>query len=331
MNAGSGWRQLRIHEIRAEARDVMSLDLRSPDGSNLPPFSAGAHIDVQLALGRDVLTRAYSLCNDPAERHRYVLGVARDAASRGGSAVVHERLRTSELLRVRGPRNQFELQESAEQTVLVAGGIGITPLLSMVRRLTALKRHWVLYLCARTPSRAAFADDLLQLQAVSQGRGRLELVFDRLPGQASLDLAAMLSQVSPLTHVYGCGPEPMLQAFVAAAAHLPAGQVHVERFSAGDSKTTADSASGGFVVHLQRAGRSVAVAEGVSILDALLDADVEIDHSCRQGVCGTCETRVLEGTPLHLDPILPGRQPVPLDKMMVCVSRCAGDRLVLDL
>jgi tetrachlorobenzoquinone reductase len=330
VDAGSSWRTLRIHEVRAQARDVLSIDLRSADGSPLAPFTAGAHIDVQLAVGRDLLTRAYSLCNDPAETHRYVIGVARDAASRGGSAAVHERLRANDSLRVRGPRNLFALDETAEHSVLVAGGIGITPLLSMARRLTALKRSWTLYLCARTPSRAAFVDDLLELQAASEGRGRLELVFDRLPGAASLDLAAVLGAVPPQTHVYGCGPEPLLQAFLAAAAHLPAAQVHVERFTASTAELP-PVASGGFVVHLKRAGRSITVLDGVSVLDALLDADVEVDHSCRQGVCGTCETRVLEGMPLHLDPILPGRQPVPLDTMMVCVSRCAGDHLVLDL
>ena len=328
---------VRVHAVRAEAQDVLSLDLRPVAGSELPAFTAGSHIDVEIparASSRPLL-RQYSLSNACGERHRYVIGVGRDAASRGGSIAIHDTLRVGDTLRISAPRNHFALAEDAAHSVLIAGGIGITPLLAMVRRLSERGQSWELYYCVRTPGRAAFVEDLLALSANAGGRGRVITVFDGMPGAQRLDIRAVVAEAPEGTHFYCCGPVPMLKSFEAATADCDDGHVHVEWFAAPDAPPAAaqahPQADGSFVVHLQRKARSFTVAPGQTILDALLEGGIDVDHSCREGLCGTCETPVLAGVPDHRDPILAARKDPPLNKIMVCVSRCAGSDLVLDL
>ncbi|MBK6004865.1 oxidoreductase [Ramlibacter ginsenosidimutans] len=324
-------RPVRVHAVRAEAQDVLSLDLRAHDGAPLPPFEPGSHIDVEIPAlrGWPALQRQYSLANDCTERHRYVIGVGRDPASRGGSAALHARIRAGDVLRIGSPRNNFALHAGGGHAILIAGGIGITPLLSMARRLAAGGRPWTLHYCVRTPARAAFLEELLAL-AAQDGRGRVVIVFDRLPGNAMLDLEGVVRAAPADAHFYCCGPAPMLKAFVRATAGVAPGRVHVEWFSApAVPATTAPEES--FRVRLERSARTLDVPPGRSILDVLLEGGVDVDYSCREGLCGTCETRVLAGIPDHRDPIYAGRVHPPADRLMLCVSRCAGAELVLDL
>jgi len=320
---------VKVTARREEAAGVISLELRAADGRTLSPFSAGAHIDVQLpvhdAHGRH-LVRQYSLCNDPAEQDRYVIGVGRDPNSRGGSAWLHERLNVGDLLQISTPRNHFALNESATHSVLVAGGIGITPLLAMGRRLSALGRQWTLYYCVRTPERAAFLEELRTLPA------RLVPVFDGGPGGQPLDLAKVIAEAPADAHLYCCGPAALMEAFERAAAGRPQQQVHVEWFKPrAPAQQIEVQGERAFDIALARGGMTLHVPAGKSILDVLIEAGVAIPHSCCDGVCGSCETRVIEGVPEHRDAVLLGDAANSTDRMMVCVSRSAGPHLTLDL
>ena len=307
--------QLRIRSATWEAPDILSYELRAVEGGELPAFTAGAHVDLTLPNG---LIRSYSLVNDQSERHRYVIAVQKDRASRGGSTWVHERLRPGDVLTVNGPRNNFPLHESAAKSVFIAGGIGITPIVGMVRRLRELNRDCTLYYCARTRASAAFADVL---------QGDVRFNFDGEPGGKLLDIGGVVRQWPPGTHFYCCGPLPMLAAFEAATAALPRDQVHVEYFSAKEPP----AAAGGFTVVLAKSGKQVAVPAGKTILETLLDAGMEVPYSCMEGVCGTCEARVIEGVPDHRDLVLSEAEHASGKTMMICCSGCKGDRLVLDL
>ena len=307
--------ELRVRSATWEAQDILSYELRPAGGGELPAFTAGAHIDLTLPNG---LIRSYSLVNDQSERHRYVIGVQKDRASRGGSSWVHANLRPGDLLTANGPRNNFSLNEAAEKSVLISGGIGITPIVSMVRRLNALKRDWTLFYCARTRAVAAFTE-LLQ--------GDVRFNFDGEPGGKVLDIAAVVAQWPAGTHFYCCGPLPMLAAFEAATAALPREQVHVEYFTAKEPPAV----TGGFTVVLAQSGQQFLVPPGKTILETLLDAGVEVPYSCMEGVCGTCETRVIEGVPDHRDLVLSEAEQAEGKTMMICCSGCKGDRLVLDL
>ena len=321
---------VRVQAVRAEALDVLSFELCAEGGGLLPAFTAGSHIDVAIPTAAGPLLRQYSLCNDPEERQRYVIGVGRDVASRGGSVALHDGVRAGALLRIGMPRNNFALDEAAPLSVLVAGGIGITPMLAMARRLARLGRPWTLYHCVRSPCRAAFAEEL-QALAPPGGQGRVVTVVDGLPGAARLDLAALVREAPQGAHFYCCGPVPMLEAFGRATQGLPDARVHVEWFSAPAPAAAAEVPAGSFSVQLKRRNRRFEIPADKTILEVLLDGGIDVDHSCREGLCGTCETRVLAGTPDHRDPILAGRTNPPQDRMLVCVSRCTGPALVLDL
>ncbi|SUA91532.1 PDR/VanB family oxidoreductase [Pandoraea pulmonicola] len=304
---------------------IAVFELRAPDDGTLPPFTAGAHIELFLRHG---LSRCYSLLNDPAERHRYVIGVNRDAASRGGSAFVHEHLREGATLKIGTPRNHFPLDEAAAgvgHTVLVAGGIGVTPLLSMAARLEALRRPWTLHYCARNRESAAFVD---RLEGGDFSYGRVEWHFDHAPGQGALDLGRLVDEAPAGTHLYCCGPAPMLKAFEAQVARRADCHGHVEYFGGAGAP---EGSAGQYEVVLARSDRIVVVRPGQTMLDALLDAGVDAPYSCREGVCGTCEVAVLEGTPEHRDLVLSQDERAGGRTVMICCSGCKGDRLVLDL
>lgn len=311
-----------VHARRLEAQGVVSLDLR-PISGTLPPFTAGSHIDVEIPTIDKPLLRQYSLSNDPQDTHRYVIGVGRDPASRGGSAWLCEEAKEGDVLRISPPRNRFPLFEDATNSILIAGGIGITPMLAMARRLSALGRRWVLYLCARTPDRAAFLKEAQGLPG-----GLVVPVFDGMPGVKSLDLASVVKAASPDAHLYCCGPEPLMRAFEKACAGRNPATVHVEWFKAPESLAATSSIDHAFTVHLHRSGRSIEVPVGKTILDALVAANVNVPHSCCDGICGTCETRVLAGEPDHRDTVLFGDDN---QSIIVCVSRCKGESLTLDL
>jgi len=313
-----------VHTLRYEAQDVIGIELRSPDGAELPAFTAGAHVDLHLPGG---LIRSYSLVNDCRERHRYVLGILREPHSRGGSRAAHEQLRIGTPVTVGEPKNQFPLHEAAAHSVLVAGGIGVTPLLCMARRLKAIGASFEFVYCARSRKAAAFIDEVTALEVPvhwhfdeqTGGPPNLNELLRTRPGAGAAN-----------THYYACGPAPMLDAFLAACSTLGYGHAHIERFAAAVPVEEVGSQQG-FTVELQRSSRSFSVAPGQSILDVLLDAGVSASFSCQDGFCGSCETRVIEGIPEHRDSVLTEAERAENKTMMICVSGCRGERLVLDL
>jgi vanillate O-demethylase ferredoxin subunit len=315
--------QVRVRAVTYEADGILGFELvPMPPLKELPAFSAGAHIDLHLPNG---LMRSYSLLNAPHERHRYLIGVNKDAQSRGGSRYLHEMLRAGDTLPIGAPRNNFPLDEAAPLNVFIAGGIGITPMLSMIARSQALGRPWKLYYAARTRRNAAFLNLLHGWH--NDPNVELSLNFDQEPGARMLDLASIVQAMPAGAHVYCCGPLPMLEAFEKATAGLPPERVHMEYFSAKDAPAT----DGGFTVELARSGKSVQVRAGQTILDSLIEIGVEPPYSCQEGVCGTCEVRVLAGTPDHRDLVLSAAERAANDRIMVCCSGARSARLVLDL
>ncbi|MBO9537711.1 PDR/VanB family oxidoreductase [Herbaspirillum sp.] len=308
---------VRVQAMRFEAQGVVSIELRQPEGGELPPFAAGAHVDLHLPNG---IVRSYSLSNSPAERHRYVVGVLNDRNSRGGSRYVHEQLRVGSLITISEPRNNFPLDESAAHSVLIAGGIGITPISCMYGHLVRQGKSVELFYCARSRKEAAFTAELLGQPGVASH-------FDDEAG-APPDLRGFLAARPKDAHFYCCGPTPMLNAFESICEELGLPNVHIERFAA---EKVAPIQSGSYVAELARSKSSVTVPAGKSLLDALLDAGISVDHSCREGVCGACETKVIEGELDHRDGVLSKSERAAGKTMMVCVSGCKGQRLVLDL
>lgn len=309
--------QVRIKTATWETPSIVSYELHALDGSVLPGFTAGAHVDLHLPNG---LIRSYSLLNSQSERHRYVIAVQKDRASRGGSKWVHENFRAGDIVAIDGPRNNFPLAEGAAESIFIAGGIGITPILSMTERLTALDRPWRLFYCSRKRNGTAF-------HTLLEGKPQVRFNFDEEPGGRMLDVMSVVASAPSHAHLYCCGPLPMLEAFEAATKELPPERVHVEYFSA----KAPPSIKGGFLVVLARSGREVEVPAGKSILGVLIDAGLDVSYSCMEGVCGTCETRVLEGIPDHRDLILTAEEHAANNTMMICCSGSKSDRLVLDL
>ena len=318
--AGSKLLTLRVEKINVEAETIRSVELVAADGTALPDFSAGAHINLKLP---GELSRSYSLTNGPAVRDRYVIAVNRDVASRGGSAYIAEKLHVGEVLKADPPHNTFPLVEEAELTAFFAGGIGITPILAMLRRLEALGRPWKLFYAARNRASAAFVAELETLEAKSPGR--VHLHFDDEVGKV-MPLLKLASGVPKLAHVYCCGPTKMIEVFKASAGWRPGDNVHVEHFTGTNARPTT-----AFNVVLKRQGREFHVEAGQTIMQVLMDNGISIAHSCREGVCGTCETRVLEGIPDHKDNVLSPREQASNGVMMICCSGAKTDRLVLDI
>ncbi len=316
--------QALVHNLRHEATGIVSVELRPvAPCTAFPVVEAGAHIDLHLGNG---LVRSYSLTN-PGESHRCVVAVLNDRHSRGGSRYVHEQLRVGQVIAIGAPRNHFRLQEDAPRSVLLAGGIGVTPVFAMLQRLAELQRPaWLIY-CARSRKEAAFVADIETLVRANPALS-LRCHFDDEHGGPP-DLVQLLDGHAKDTHFYACGPAPMLDAYERACAQLGQANVHLERFAAG-APVADTTAAVGYSVELRKSGKTVQVAPGVVLLDALLDAGVTLDHSCREGVCGACETKVISGDVEHHDLILTQQERAANKSMMVCVSRCRSGRLVLD-
>jgi ferredoxin-NADP reductase len=315
-----GQQELRVKRISYEAESINSYELVLPAGGELAPFTAGSHIDLHLKNG---MIRSYSLVNDQSERHRYVIAVNKDPSGRGGSSFVHDTFKAGDIVTVSGPRNNFALREDAECSLLIAGGIGITPLMSMIRRVEALSRPWQLFYATRTRRAAAFLDEFDAIRPNAD----LNLHFDDEHGGRPLDLAAIVGNAPTNAHLYCCGPVPMLEAFEKATAGRPSGHIHVEYFQA----KQAPAVDGGFEIRLARSKRTVAVEPGKTILDAVLDAGIMANYSCSEGVCGTCETRVIDGIPDHRDLFLSPEEKAANKTIMICCSGSKSGTLVLDL
>ncbi|MBT2416503.1 oxidoreductase [Streptomyces sp. ISL-22] len=305
--------ELVVDRKELAADGVLALTLRHPLGEQLPAWEPGAHIDV--VLGPE-LERQYSLCGDPADRTRWRIAVLREPDGRGGSAHVHEQLGRGDKVRLRGPRNHFRL-EPAPRYRFIAGGIGITPILPMLAAAEASGAQWTLLYGGRTRRSMAFIEEL--------GRYGDRVTIAPQDESGLLDLASVLGEVPDGTLVYCCGPGPLLDA---VEERCPAGALHVERFQ---PKEQPGGEEGEFEVELDRSGLTLTVAPGVSVLDTVRAAGVEVLYSCTEGTCGTCETDVLDGTPDHRDSVLTREEQESGETMMICVSRCRGKRLVLDL
>ncbi len=297
------------------ADDVVEVTLAHADGSPLPPWTPGAHIDLMLADG---LVRQYSLCSSPAEQTSYRIAVLRTPDSRGGSVQVHE-LTEGQTIRIRGPRNNFPLVTSPRY-VFIAGGIGITPMLPMIEEADAAGAAWQLHYGGRTRASMAYLD------VIEKYADRVSVVPQDQAGL--LDIAGILGAPDPRTLIYCCGPEPLLAVVEQQAAAWPSGALHLERFAAKEIER--DGEDGSFELVLQRTGVSVTVPADKTVFDTMRDAGVSVLGSCLEGICGTCETGVLEGEVDHRDSVLDPDEQEANDCMMVCVSRAKGPRLVLD-
>lgn len=310
----------RVRTLRYEAEGIISVELIPLGDEVFPRFGAGSHIDLHLPNG---LVRSYSLLNSPDEEGRYVVGVLRDRKSRGGSIWIHDNLRVGMTLNISAPRNNFELDETVSRSVLVAGGIGITPIYCMFRQLVAMGKPVELVYCARSRAEAAFLEEL------AAHDDKVVYHFDD-EKNVPPDLAHYLANQPEDTHFYCCGPGPMLDAFERTCEELGYPHAHIERFAAINVPPSAESQDT-YTVELKKSGKTLEVEPGVALLDVLLEAGCDVDHSCREGICGSCETRVLAGDIDHRDSVLTKDEREAGDTMMVCVSGCKSRRLVLDL
>jgi tetrachlorobenzoquinone reductase len=304
-------------QIRMAARDTNLYTFARADRGPLPGAAPGAHIGVILPNG---VERQYSLIHYGPTFSEYTVGVKRDVNSRGGSVFMHDQLRVGMKVTLVPPRNNFPLEEDADLVVLLAGGIGITPIYCMVKRLIELKRPWQLHYSCRSRADTAFLDELSQ-------HGDVRFHFDEESGGKFLPVADIVASTPKNAHLYCCGPGPMLAAFEAATANWPPEQVHIEYFT---PKFEAAQA-GGFIVELARSKRELVIPPGKSILQAVREAGIQVPHSCEEGVCGACETRVISGTPDHRDSILTEQERKDSATMMICCSGSKSPRLVLDI
>ena len=309
---------LRVNRAEKVAADIYLFELGHPDGAELPQFTAGSHLTVRSPNGS---LRKYSLCNDPAERDRYVIAVKRDPAGRGGSVDLVDNARAGDSVEVSEPHNAFELAAKAPSFILIAGGIGITPILSMARKLNSEGRRYKLYYLTRSAQTTAFRDELQG----EEFRGKVAVHHDAGDPARAFDLWPILEK--PTTaHVYCCGPRPLLESVRDMTGHWPANAIHFESFvDAGAGSKPEDRP---FTVVLARSGERIEVAPGVSILDAMREKGHDAPSSCESGTCGTCRTRLIAGEADHRDLVLMDDEKA--DQIMICVSRGKTPEIVID-
>ena len=314
--------KVRVAGKVSEADGISSFELVSVDGTPLPAFDAGAHIDVHL---RDGLVRQYSLCNPPHERHRYQIAVLRDPSSRGGSTAMHDEIEAGHVITISAPKNHFPL-EPASRSLLFAGGIGVTPLLAMAEALSAAGADFEMHYNVRSPERTAFCERI----ANAPWSARVHLHFDSGDAAQKLDVAKVLGAPRPDTHIYVCGPGGYIDHVLGAASALgwPPAQVHREYFSAVPVDEADDTA---FDVKLAASGQVFTIPVGRTVVEVLAEHGIDIPVSCEQGVCGTCLTRVLEGVPDHRDVYLTDEERAANDQFTPCCSRSKTPILSLDL
>ncbi len=303
--------------INLAARDTNLYTFERPDGGVLPAVTPGAHISLMLPSGVD---RQYSLTNYGTDLTKYVVGVKLDPNSRGGSLFMHNQLRVGTKISIEAPLNNFTLVEDAEHVVLVAGGIGITPIYCMAKRLIELGRSWELHYSTRSRVDAAFLKEFEQHEQV-------HFHFDDENEGKFLDVPGIVGKAPQNAHLYCCGPKPMLDAFEKASEGRPPDKIHVEYFT--PKYEAADE--GGFTVVLARSNKEITVPDGKTILQVVRDAGLDVPFSCEEGICGACETRVVEGIPDHRDSILTESEREQNATMMICCSGSKSPKLVLDI
>jgi ferredoxin-NADP reductase len=307
-----------VEAYEVVAEDVVAVTLADPEGAPLPAWTPGAHIDLILT---PELTRQYSLCGSPADAKRFTVGILNAPTSRGGSRFVHEHVAKGSVIRIRGPRNHFPLVASPRY-VFIAGGIGVTPMLPMIAEAEAAGAEWTLLYGGRTEESMAFVE---QLRAYGD---RVTLLPGNDVALMSAALDDRIGTPQPDTLVYTCGPEGLLGAVEQRCAGWPAGALHLERFAAKAVEGAVDTE---FEVELARTGITITVPADRSIFDAAQDHGVSVLGSCHEGICGTCETVVIDGEVDHRDSVLNDEEKASNETMMICVSRCTSGRLTLDL
>ena len=324
------WMSVKITAKTEEALDIVAFELADPDGRNLPPFSAGAHIDVEIGDG---LVRQYSLCNHPGERHRYLIAVLKVPDSRGGSVAMHGRFREGSLINISEPKNNFPLVASARKSLLFAGGIGITPILCMAERLAQTGADFELHYSTRSAERMAFARRIRASSFADRVRFYLGdgSTARKLDVKAALGKKGLFGSVPRDVHVYVCGPTGFMDWVLKTARDNKwrDEQLHREYFAS--VALPADATSTEFEVQIASTGLTYLIPADLPITKALRLHGIDIPTSCEEGVCGTCLTRVLEGIPDHRDLVLSARDKARNDQMTPCCSRSKSPKLVLDL
>lgn len=320
-SAHASARTLVVERVEPAAHGIVMLTLASPDGKALPRWAPGAHIDIE--CGDTGLSRQYSLCGDPADASRLRIAVLRETDGRGGSAWVHDNVKPGQRLRVRGPRNHFRLDESAAKVILVAGGIGITPISAMARRAQALGIDYALHYSGRTRAGMAM---LAELAALHGDRLHLHISEE---GSRN-DFGALLAQPDADTQIYACGPERLLDALQQACAHWPQDALRVEHFHS-TLGTLDPEREHAFEAELKDSGLVVTVRADQTLLAALRAANIDVQSDCEEGLCGSCEVSVLAGDIDHRDVVLTRAEREANRKMMSCCSRACGQRIVLEL
>jgi phthalate 4,5-dioxygenase reductase subunit len=306
----------RVTRAERIADDIHLFELRDPAGGELPEFSAGAHVSLRVPNG---LIRKYSLCNDPAERDRYVIAVKREAGGRGGSESLIRDVGEGAEVPVSAPANNFALAKSPAGYLFVAGGIGITPIMAMIRQLTAEGGRFRLFYCTRTAAATAFRDEL----SAPELRGKVKIHHDGGDLAKALDLWPIVEK--PQGHLYCCGPRGLMQTVRDMTGHWSPSAVHFEAFTEAAEAKPDDRP---FTVRLAKSGDRIAVPVGKTILEALRDHGLDVPSSCESGTCGTCRTRLISGDIDHRDLVLADDERAA--NIMVCVSRARGDEIVID-
>ncbi|WOE32571.1 MULTISPECIES: PDR/VanB family oxidoreductase [unclassified Acinetobacter] len=315
--------ELVVTDIQAEAKDIILLELQHPQRQSLPAFTAGSHIEVYLVNG---LIRHYSLLNSPTETHRYVIAVALAPQGRGGSQSIHHDLSVGDLVHVSHPRNHFRLHD-ADQYCFIAGGIGITPILSMIQHCITYQKKWRLFYTVRHKQRAAFYEQLQQWQ-----NANIHFHFNDEHHGQHLEITNIVDSLSATEQIYCCGPTALMQSVQDASAHLSSHRVHFEWFNPVVSLTTDhDIQQESFTVQLKNSGQNIQVLADQSILEALEQHGFELPFSCRAGICRTCETTVCSGIPEHRDMILTEEEKAANTSMLICVSRAKSAVIELNL
>ena len=325
--------RLQVRQITHQSRLVNSFEMVHPEGEDLPEFTAGAHIDFYF---RDGSVRQYSLCNDPMERHRYLIAILREDQGRGGSQALHERVHVQRTVSIGKPRNNFPVHQGAEHHLLLAGGIGVTPMLSMISHFQAISADFTMYYCTRSPEYTCFKHELADLIA----EGRVILHHDDGYAEKGLDIKALLKGHTAGTHLYYCGPPGFMRAAEKFSAHWPDDTVHFEYFSVAaspksmmSSEELSDAGDGavgiGFQVKIASTGAVFAVPNHKSMIEVLAENGVEIESSCKSGLCSTCVVRYLEGVVDHRDLVLSESERAQY--LTPCCSRAKSSLIVLDL
>lgn len=321
----AGTLDVRVKQVRYEGKGINSYELTSPKGEKLPPFEAGSHIDIHLKNG---VIRQYSLCNSPAERHRYVIAVLKDEGGRGGSRSMHDDVAAGDVVTISRPRNHFLLDGKAKKVILIAGGIGVTPLKAMAHELEAHHVDFEMHYCARSREAAAFSEEF----AAMLGAGKLHYHFDDGERSGQLDLKKLLAEPSPGTHIYYCGPAGFMKACADAASHWQKGTVHFEHFKAPEQPKrppAGEESADGCDVTIASSGQVVHVGADQTLADALNAAGVEVPTSCCAGLCATCKVRYRDGEVEHNDFILSDEE--RQEFLTACVSRPISKTLTLEI